>query len=338
VSESAIVYADAGAGSDGAGCGSRAEPCASVAGALSEVTASRSTIKLLGSEVFGESLELDGVAVTVVGPGTMNPPEDDTPVLRVQGGADLELEEVTLTGATTGASADGLRCDASTVSLVDSAITDNAADGIDSDNCTVTVQGSEVRGNQGIGVSATGGTLTVQGSEVRGNFDGGILLSGGAALAIRNNMIVGNGLPDPDGSELGGVQIGSSASSDVFAFNTVARNSAGEGVATGINCISVGEMIAAGNIVHDGDAGGEALAAENCRFAFSNVQGLAPLADGNIDADPLFVNVSEGDFHLLPDSPCIDAADPASTVDVDIDGDARPQGAAADMGADEVVR
>ena len=44
---------------------------------------------------------------------------------------------------------------------------------------------------------------------------------------------------------------------------------------------------------------------------------------------------NQGDYHLQSSSPCIDAADPAATLDVDIDGDIRPQGAAHDMGADE---
>ena len=36
--------------------------------------------------------------------------------------------------------------------------------------------------------------------------------------------------------------------------------------------------------------------------------------NGNISADPLFVNGSGGDYHLIPGSPCIDAGDPADSV------------------------
>ena len=58
----------------------------------------------------------------------------------------------------------------------------------------------------------------------------------------------------------------------------------------------------------------------------------------NIDADPLFVNPADGDFHLKPDSPCIDAGDPDSDFPKDdIDGDSRPQGEKYDMGSDEFV-
>jgi len=55
---------------------------------------------------------------------------------------------------------------------------------------------------------------------------------------------------------------------------------------------------------------------------------------GNIDADPLFVG--GGDYHLATGSPCIDAGMTTAVTD-DIDGDARPQGSAYDIGFDEYV-
>jgi len=47
--------------------------------------------------------------------------------------------------------------------------------------------------------------------------------------------------------------------------------------------------------------------------------------EGCISADPLFLNARNGNFSLLPDSPCIDAGDPASPRD--------PDGTVADLGA-----
>ena len=54
--------------------------------------------------------------------------------------------------------------------------------------------------------------------------------------------------------------------------------------------------------------------------------------EGNIDVDPLFVRPV--DYHLSAGSPCIDAGTDAGMY-TDRDGDARPQGAGFDMGADE---
>ena len=57
---------------------------------------------------------------------------------------------------------------------------------------------------------------------------------------------------------------------------------------------------------------------------YSDVQG-GYAGEGNIDADPLFVDPINDDYHLSPGSPCIDAADntavPADEADLDGDGD-----------------
>jgi hypothetical protein len=59
---------------------------------------------------------------------------------------------------------------------------------------------------------------------------------------------------------------------------------------------------------------------------------------GNIDTPPQFVAplATPPDYHLQASSIGRDLADPGSTVADDIDGEARPNGARADMGADEI--
>jgi predicted outer membrane repeat protein len=59
--------------------------------------------------------------------------------------------------------------------------------------------------------------------------------------------------------------------------------------------------------------------------SFSDVQGGYP-GEGNIDADPLFVDPQNGDLHLSPGSPCIDAGDNTAVpkgIDTDLDGNPR---------------
>ena len=56
----------------------------------------------------------------------------------------------------------------------------------------------------------------------------------------------------------------------------------------------------------------------------TNNNGDVNWGEGNIDADPLFADPDEDDFHLTEDSPCIDAGDPEYPED--------PDGTRADMG------
>jgi hypothetical protein len=68
---------------------------------------------------------------------------------------------------------------------------------------------------------------------------------------------------------------------------------------------------------------------------FGNGPGPTSGFTNNVNADPLFVNLSLRDFHLLSTSPAIDAGivTPATR---DHDGIARPQGASYDLGAYEL--
>jgi hypothetical protein len=61
-------------------------------------------------------------------------------------------------------------------------------------------------------------------------------------------------------------------------------------------------------------------------------------AAGNIDADPCFLDLAVGDYHLLLGSPCINTGDPAYAGDpckTDLDGEPRVMDGRVDMGIDE---
>ena len=57
-----------------------------------------------------------------------------------------------------------------------------------------------------------------------------------------------------------------------------------------------------------------------------------PSGENNISGDPLFVNASDGDYHLQETSPCINSGTSLNAPLVDFEGVNRPQGAGFDMG------
>ncbi len=70
----------------------------------------------------------------------------------------------------------------------------------------------------------------------------------------------------------------------------------------------------------------------------ANIAGTGSVNCGNgnlFGADPLFVDDFNGDLHLLPASPAIDAGTATGAPGVDFDGNVRPQGNGFDMGAYE---
>ena len=143
----------------------------------------------------------------------------------------------------------------------------------------------------------------------------------GASPVIRNCLIVGNRcevppIDDPDGGVLYFVDSDSLVENCTIADNDGAESDAALRV---IDC----NVIVTNSIIWDSfrnqvlvDSGNDPV------IVYSGIQG-GWSGVGNIDADPLFVERGiwtdpgrswlDGDYHLLPESPSIDAGDPDST-------------------------
>jgi hypothetical protein len=186
--------------------------------------------------------------------------------------------------------------------------------------------------NAGQGISVNAGTFAMSGSTVSFNTGGGITLSG-AKFDITNNFIVNNGSA---GSPFGGVSIASivGAAPYRFDFNTLTGNTANGTLTAGLVCSAIAAPLTFANNIVFRNGMGMQVEGTNCAWNYSDI-GQAVPGTGNINTDPMFVSVLQDNFHLQATSPARDVADPAATINVDFDGDPRPQGARSDMGADE---
>jgi hypothetical protein len=200
----------------------------------------------------------------------------------------------------------------------------------------LTLEHVSISGNNGRGgaITVSGGTIIIHRSMISDNRGGGISVSM-AEFDIENNFIVGNGY---DQATTGGISFDKINNGiRIVAFNTISAN---QSTATpGISCSNNVVLIApfSNNIVYNnGMIGARQVDLDHCASTYSDISGPGITAT-NISVSPSFANA--GDFHLKAGSPLIDAADPSPLntpgVDVDIDGDIRPQGKSRDIGADE---
>ena len=174
-----------------------------------------------------------------------------------------------------------------------------------------------------IAQSSSTGSVSLANCTLSGNtaiVGGGISSLNGRVFAT-GCFMTGNTATGAGGaiSASGGVV---SASVLELASCTIADNSAadfGGGIVYSLAPITATDCILWGNAP-------EQMSGENSTVTvtYSCVQG-GSTTDGNIVADPLFVDATNGDYGLQAASPCIDAGDPASPLDAD--------GTRADMGA-----
>ena len=241
--------------------------------------------------------------------------------------------------------------------IVDNTLHDIGGDGIrtDSTNTDVVISGNVLTTVLADGIEAQGKRITLTGNHVSGVVDNAlkadsvgswvtmnanVALDSGTGLVVRtapvftltNNLLAGNAASGLEIGAMGGNQTGSG----LIAHNTLIDGDTGAIVWTPFN-VTLGNNIvmsySVGISVSAGVLPTIALTVDH-NLLWGNA--IDPITGTNaITQDPRFVDPAARDYHLKIDSPAVDAGIEAG-VATDWEGDMRPQGAAPDIGADEV--
>lgn len=232
------------------------------------------------------------------------------------------LDGFTVRNGTSGIWATGL----GTIKVTNCNLTANGF-GVNASDGGVTLANSTVSGN-GTGVRVVLGTATIADCVISGNSGAGVSANGFATLA--DCVISGNndGVSIPGGTTtINNCTIAGNTSVGVFVDGTPRIS----------NCI-----IAFNNYGFSWESTGlPQTMSHNDVYGNTTANYLHAMdatgANGNISADPVFVNRAGVDFRLLAASPCVNAgADGVVTVgETDLDGKPRILGAHVDIGAFE---
>ncbi len=233
------------------------------------------------------------------------------------GNGSAVLEKCTISGNSVRAIGGGIYCYDAIIMLTNCTISDNSSSSYD-----------------GGGLSCSWSKMTLRSCTISdntaGRWGGGLKVQYNLGLPVKltNCLIIGNSADSGGG-------LACSDSSTIDLINcTIADNSAhhdGGGI-DGWDCFCyLRSSILWGNSPSQARFGG---GLGWIGASYSDIQDGWP-GEGNIDADPLFLDPANGDYHLRAGSPCIDTATAAGAPDTDFEGDPRPWGAGYDIGADE---
>ncbi|MBT7470031.1 MAG: T9SS type A sorting domain-containing protein, partial [Candidatus Cloacimonetes bacterium] len=247
--------------------------------------------------------------------------ENDASVMECAGVTSATISNMTLTNGSA-YKGGGIYCFGSNPSLENVLIYENMAsfgggiyfDGSNSNLENVTISNNVA--TSGGGVYFHGGSPNLENTQISENTakNGGGFYCFASSSSLESVVIYGNTAENGGGAYL---DIANPSFTNVTINNNIA-SSVGGGIYSAdysnsnlVNCVMWSDLP-------------EEIFGNGIAVNYSNIQGGYD-GEGNIDADPLFVDAINGDFHLTEFSPCIDAGNPNSPFD--------PDGTIADMGA-----
>lgn len=315
-------------------------PCA-LETALTLLTPRRAAIRLSPGTYRGAITIGDNQRLELHGAGADLTRNDAGPILSVQGLAELVIIGLRIHDATGLDTGHGITCTEARgnmphIVLRRTVIDRNQEFGIYAVSCKLDIDTSMFLTNQFGGIRTLNGSLSVSRSSISGNARIGVFVDDGTFEIVGNTFFDnGNGA-----SPYSAVSIETAPSTmNRLEFNSFSHNRAQAGSGSAIQCY-VSSFTARNNIMSDnGTPTNLEQVGGSCAHAYSIARpGAIPPGPSNSNKDPMFRNVAAGDLHLMPGSPALGAADPASDLTgpaaLDVDGDRRT--GPADIGADEV--
>ncbi|ETR70826.1 MAG: hypothetical protein OMM_02955 [Candidatus Magnetoglobus multicellularis str. Araruama] len=223
------------------------------------------------------------------------------------------------------------------VTAVENTISDNSSEiggGIYSRNSSsIEISSNQIKGSTGTGIYITASSENsitcaiynnvIMNSNNQSSEGGGIFVENYKLIDIRQNLIANN-----KGTKGAGLFLNPASTlfleNNTIAYNTAENQGGGIYVATSnmLNDLSLNNNIfwantagTEGDDIHLLGFGG------NPRELYNNtvreISGTFENTSGNINSDPLFYDPSNGDYHLQPNSPCINAANNGGYSDLD---------------------
>lgn len=321
-------------GSDAASC-TQADPC-SIVHAIAVITPTRDIVKLAAG-TYSASLTIENKTVRVIGPGaTLSAPSLAPFQVRTNGS--LEVVGLTIQQLLDNNEA-AIRCEGTnTFVALDQVSVDAKSFALLANPCSsISVSRSHLLVHDVGGFPVFGnGTITVDRTLIDGA--GAVVATGtGSSVHVSNSVVaVSNGTDGPFGYSFLGAPLGT-----VFVSFSTVLSATPVKCATSVACTGSTQGLCIDNSIIASSAQpppAEMVAGPGCIVNYAVVfpqTNMLMGANNKLGTNPQLLDPINGDFHLKPGSPAIDAADPASGNPIDFDGVPRPQGAGRDIGAYE---
>ncbi|MGB9594442.1 MAG: right-handed parallel beta-helix repeat-containing protein, partial [Anaerolineae bacterium] len=232
----------------------------------------------------------------------------------------------------------GIEPSAGPIVIEDTLAAHNYGDGLDSKSANTAIRRCIVANNSCDGVKLWGGGSRVENTLIYGRGDGNPTVTPWAAVVIGTEQagatfeLVNVTVDDTLGNNyLMHVQYDSPGVPVVLTV----RNCILRGVDAPIWVAGASTVVADHNLFYFPESPDEVFVHGGTTYTSATI---GTLGTGSLYGDPKFVARAwggDGDYHLLPDSPALDAGTATGAPSDDLDGNPRPSGSAPDLGAYE---